>query len=374
MFYHRFFISAAVLFSILFIIPFEVIPAPSSNLVQVAILLDTSNSMDGLIEQAKTQLWKIVNEMARAKLNGRIINLQVALYEYGKDSIPAKEGYLRMVSSLTNDLDGISEELFKLKTNGGSEYCGKVIDAAVRDLTWSKNNNYLKEIFIAGNEPFDQGDVDFHSSCKKAIQKGIIVNTIFCGNYNEGVRTNWKKGAELADGKYININQNQRISHINAPQDAELIKLGHELNETYIAYGKKGLEKKRRQKMQDKNASHYSPAVSAQRSITKASAQYKNESWDLVDAKEEGTVDISKLKDSELPAPMKGMSKKEREKYLFKQAQKRKNLQEKINSLNEARRKYIEKQRVKNADKNTLDAAIISIIHEQSKAKGYTFD
>jgi len=33
--------------------------------VQIALLLDTSNSMDGLIHQAQTQLWKIVNEMAR---------------------------------------------------------------------------------------------------------------------------------------------------------------------------------------------------------------------------------------------------------------------------------------------------------------------
>lgn len=39
----------------------------AAPLVQLAILLDTSNSMDGLIDQAKTQLWKIVNEFATAK-------------------------------------------------------------------------------------------------------------------------------------------------------------------------------------------------------------------------------------------------------------------------------------------------------------------
>ena len=33
----------------------------------LALLLDTSNSMDGLIDQAKSQLWKIVNELAAAK-------------------------------------------------------------------------------------------------------------------------------------------------------------------------------------------------------------------------------------------------------------------------------------------------------------------
>ena len=29
--------------------------------IKVALLLDTSNSMDGLIDQAKAQLWDIVN-------------------------------------------------------------------------------------------------------------------------------------------------------------------------------------------------------------------------------------------------------------------------------------------------------------------------
>ena len=40
-------------------------------LIQMAILLDTSGSMQGLIEQTKTQLWKIVNEMALAKQKNR---------------------------------------------------------------------------------------------------------------------------------------------------------------------------------------------------------------------------------------------------------------------------------------------------------------
>ena len=41
--------------------------------VQLAILLDTSNSMDGLIDQARSQLWKVVNEFsARARDRERI--------------------------------------------------------------------------------------------------------------------------------------------------------------------------------------------------------------------------------------------------------------------------------------------------------------
>ena len=39
--------------------------------VQLAILLDTSGSMDGLIEQAKTQLWSIVNTFINARQGGK---------------------------------------------------------------------------------------------------------------------------------------------------------------------------------------------------------------------------------------------------------------------------------------------------------------
>jgi len=220
-------------------------------LIQMAILLDTSGSMEGLIEQAKTQLWKIVNEMALAKQKGVNPQLEVALYEYGKSSIPASEGYMRMIVPLSVDLDLISEELFKLRTNGGSEYCGMVIQSAVKGLKWTQTNDHLKVIFVAGNEPFTQGSVDYKKACKESITNGIIVNTIFCGNYQEGVNTHWKDGADLADGKYMNIDQNKKIAHISAPQDKEIVALGKQLNQTYVAYGKTGGQKKERQKTQD---------------------------------------------------------------------------------------------------------------------------
>ena len=42
-------------------------PPAKDQSIMLALLLDTSNSMDGLIGQAKSQLWKIVNELAAAK-------------------------------------------------------------------------------------------------------------------------------------------------------------------------------------------------------------------------------------------------------------------------------------------------------------------
>ena len=42
----------------------------AENKIQVALLLDTSNSMDGLIEQAKSRLWNIINTLTTLKYEG----------------------------------------------------------------------------------------------------------------------------------------------------------------------------------------------------------------------------------------------------------------------------------------------------------------
>ena len=102
-------------------------PRPDRPLVQLALLLDTSNSMDGLIDQAKSQLWRIVNDLAGSRCRGHAPRIEVALYEYGNSGLSAGEKYLRQVLPFTRDLDRVSEMLFGLRTNGGEEYCGAVI-------------------------------------------------------------------------------------------------------------------------------------------------------------------------------------------------------------------------------------------------------
>jgi len=363
------------LLSLLFLFSFNfcAMGGADQNRVQLAILLDTSGSMEGLIEQAKTQLWKIVNELSRASKRGESINLEVALFEYGKDSIPQDEGYLRMILPFTTDLDKISDELFKLRTNGGEEYCGEVIRSAVKNLNWSKDDENLKIIFIAGNEPFTQGEFHYKTSCYKAETKGIIVNTIFCGNYQEGISTKWKDGADLTNGRYMNIDHNQQIVHISAPQDRILIKLGIKLNTTYIGYGIRGKAKKEMQQEQDANAMSLDEAVMADRAIVKGSKQYKNSSWDLVDAESEGKVKVEELSENELPEEMKEMTVEERKRYLNEKVKERETIQKEINELNEARRIYVAEKMEEMGD-NTLDAVMIKAIRAQAEAKNFKFN
>ena len=348
--------------------------AAAEDRIQLAILLDTSNSMDGLIEQAKTQLWKVVNELARAKRSGKTPSLEVALYQYGNNDLSSESGYISMVSGLTTDLDRISQDLFSLTTNGGDEYCGMVIGKAVDGLAWSAAKDVLKIIYIAGNEPFTQGTVSYRTTCARAISKGISVNTIFCGSFQEGASTFWKAGAELADGRYMSIDQNQTVAEVTTPYDADIVRLGAELNSTYIAYGSRGAESKERQEAQDANAAAYGAPVAAQRSVAKAQAVYENSSWDLVDAVANKSVDVKTLKDEELPEEMKKLPPAEREKYVKDLAARRAEIQTKINSLNEQRRVFVADYQKKNAAQNTLDQAILTSVKEQAQKKGFTLD
>lgn len=362
--------------AIITILLFAGITAGSANKgtrIQVAILLDTSSSMDGLISQAKSQLWKIVNELARAKKKGRVPQLEVALYEYGKSSLPGGEGYLRQIVPLSTDLDRISEELFRLSTNGGDEYCGRVIQAAIAGLNWSRSTLDLRVMFIAGNEPFSQGEVNYATSCKNAIAKGIIVNTIYCGRYQEGVATHWRDGAHIAEGKYMNIDQSRKTIQIKAPQDQEIVQLGREVNSTYIGYGKRGTACKERQKKQDRNASKMSMGSIVERSVAKASKQYRNSDWDMVDAVKDRRVDVEDLDDNEVPEEMKKMSKKERKAYVKKMIQKRERLQKRIAKLNNERRKYLQREMKKRSAGNSLDEVVVSTVRKQAIRKKFTF-
>ena len=343
------------------------------NLIQLAILLDTSNSMDGLINQAKAQLWEIVNELTEAKRKGDPPKLNVALYEYGNNGLSAGENYIRMVAPLTDDLDLISEELFKLTTNGGHEYCGAVIDAAARELKWIKDDSALKLIFIAGNEPFTQGQINYADACEKAIAKGIIVNTIHCGSYNEGIKGSWNSGAALADGAYLNIDHNQKIAHIDAPQDAELIKLGAKLNDTYVYYGAMGAKNKMRQTAQDTNAKKLAPAVMASRAVTKSSVNYSNSSWDIIDGEEAGLVKVAEMIEEELPEELKGKTVDERKEYIQEKKQEREKIQKQIKKLNKEREEYLKEKRKENAKNKTLDSAVIKAIRKQAEKKDFVF-
>ncbi len=346
----------------------------ANNVVKIALLLDTSNSMDGLINQAKAQLWDVVNQFTHAKCgNDGRPRLEIALYQYGNDDLSAREGYVRQVLGFSSDLDEISEKLFSLTTNGGEEYCGQVIQTSLRQLDWGKNPDNLKMIFIAGNEPFDQGKLNYKDAASNAKEKDVVVNTIFCGDYQQGVNTNWKNGAKLTGGEYIAIDHNRQVVHIDTPFDKIIIKLNSKLNNTYISYGALGREKLQMQRSQDANAYSVEEGVAVKRAVSKSSTLYNNSKWDLVDAVAENETVLSALEADDLPSELKGMSKVEIKTYVDEKNKERTGIQKEIQALNEKREAYLAQHQTEGAT-GELENAMLEAIKKQAAAKNYKWD
>lgn len=342
--------------------------------IQVALLLDTSNSMDGLIEQAKSRLWNIVNTLTTLKYSGKTPDIEIALYEYGNDGLSQQSNYIRQVTPLSTDLDLISEKLFSLRTNGGSEYCGAVIQDATKQLQWGKDKNNMKLIYIAGNEAFDQGGINYKEGISDALKNDIYVNTIFCGNSVEGINTFWKDGADYGKGKYFNIDSNQSVRYVATPYDDEISKCNIKINTTYIGYGSKGSEKKLNQETQDKNAQAVSSANYAERAVSKSKAVYKNESWDLVDKIKDDATALSKIKKEELPAELQNKSAAELKAIVAEKTKQRETIQKKIGELAKNRQQYIDSETKKTKKQDDLGDAIKTSIISFAKAKGYTVE
>ena len=343
-----------------------------SNQIQIALILDTSGSMSGLIDQAKTQLWNIINELSKAHKDSAQANISIALYEYGNDGLSLYNGYIRQVLPFTRDLDDISEKLFALNTNGGSEYCGRVIKTSLKELNW-EDGDAMKLIYIAGNEPFNQGSVSPKIACELASQKQVSVYPIFCGNEQEGINSGWTECAQLTAGTYMNIDSDIKTIALATPYDDEISNLNIQLNNTYIHYGQQGRSFKNKQLRQDANQEGFSKANGVSRAISKSSKLYSNSHWDLLDAyKSDSTILLSIDKET-LPDSLQALEQKEIEILVVQKAKERAEIQNKIAENAVKRTTYIAQHQYTKATQ-TLGNRMIKTIQKEAEKNGFVFN
>ncbi len=357
--------------------PVPVKPEPAKRVlsrhIDLAICLDTSNSMDGLIGSAKQKLWAVVNELATAR--PRPV-LRVALYQYGNNSLQREVGWVQKVCDLTDDLDSVYGKLFALTTNGGTEYVARVVRAATGELKWNADKNALRIIFVAGNEPATQdGKYKLQNTCAAAAGKGIVINTIFCGPEQTGRRTGWADAARWADGRFASIDQDRGTVVVKTPYDKKLAELGAKLNSTYLAYGRGGGRGKARQTAMDGKAGSLGAPAAAERAVAKSTALYRNVGWDLVDATREKKVSLANLKKDELPEEMRKMSAEERKKYIAAKADERARIQKLIKELSAKRDAHVKAEMSKQGltEDKSFDAVLRAAVRQQAQAKNFKF-
>jgi hypothetical protein len=359
-------------------------PWKSTPKIQAAILLDVSNSMDGLIDQAKNQLWNMVNVLSKVSCNGTMPSIEIALYEYGRPENNSNDGFVKQISPFTNDLDLLFKELINLRTNGGDEYCGHVMYSSLTQLSWDSSVNSYKVIFIAGNESFLQGDVAFTKACEEARKKGVVVNTIYCGNKDQGIKESWNLGAECGNGSFSNIDQNAEPLIIPTPYDTTIITLKSKLNETYIAYGRRGALEYESMLQADTlplynivDPTKIDSFVVAQYVIAKSNKLlYNNPQWDLIDATEKNPGIIDTLDMTTLVDSLKARSRKDLRKIVETMSVLRKKVRDQIADLALKQEEFIktEKERQKAKEPQTLQSEIERIIREQVKRVNMKID
>jgi hypothetical protein len=344
------------------------------KVVQVALCLDTSSSMDGLIDSAKHRLWDVVNDLAKVKPTP---DLRVALFSYGNNAYDPKAGWVRKELDLTSDLDRVSEKLFALRATriaGSDEYVGRVCRDALERLAWSNDPRSLRVIFVCGNESAEQDpEVKLKPLAETAARRGIIINTIYCGSAADPLAGAWKEFARLAEGRFAAIDQNRGTVAIAAPQDRPLAELSAKLNGTFCFVGKHGKGLAENQVRQDANALQLGTSAAAGRAMSKASGLYRFGAQDLVERlRQDPKFDVKKVPAADLPEALKKMTPEQREKHVRDLLAEREKLQKQIAELAKKREAYIEQERRKapTAADKVFDEAVRGALREQAKKKG----
>jgi len=356
---------------------------PKRPHIDIVFAFDSTGSMQDIIAAAQKKIWAIVNQMGGAK-PAPVIRVGLIAYRGEREECYGGTGF--KVWDLSDDLDKVYEQLMAFKADNGERECvGRAIYEATNSVSWDKGKDTFKVIFVLGNEPAnqdsDQEKYGYKKGASGAVKQDININTIYCaGGGYPNATPEWKEIATLADGVFTTISLEGKVVEISTPMDKEIVELNGKLNQTYLAYGAKGDEKKELQEAMDKASNSVAgqaapSAPLAERTLTKAGKGYYAGAWDLIDAMKNKDFKLETVKDEELPEEMRKMTPEERRTYLEKKAKEREDIQKQIQELGKKREQYIKKEMEKQKlTGDEFDQVINKTLRQQAEKKGFKFE
>jgi hypothetical protein len=382
-------------------------PESSKNVqqarVEVVFCIDTTGSMGGLIAGAQAKIWSIVNGIVAGKPTPQI---KVGLVAYRDKG----DAYITQVTDLTSDLDSIHQKLFGFKAEGGGdapEHVNQALDDAVNKISWSpKSEKVYRTIFLVGDAPPHMDytdDVKYPESCKAAVLKDIVVNTVCCGNDRQTAQI-WNDIAKKSEGQYTAIRQDGGVQVVATPFDTEMAVLSGKLIETGVFGGGANLRREAEQAKREalkeadevatakdakkaavaadrgeyrakvSSAAANAPAAAAPENLASMGMNKAVGKADLVGAFErDKTKALDGLKNEELPDEMQKMTDGERKEYLAKKAGEREEIRKKIDELSKKRAEFIQEEQKKRGVDNGFDAVVLKMLQEQGAKKGIEY-
>lgn len=350
----------------------------SPRSIEVVFVLDTTSSMSGLIETAKEKIWSIATTMAQAEQAPEIRMGLVAFRDRGDD-------YITRVVDLSSDLDSMYATLMQFTAVGGGdgpESVNQALADAVNRISWSQDSASYQVIFLVGDAPPHMdylGEAQYPETARAAARKGIVINTIQCGDVQQTVAP-WTQIAALGNGRYMRVGQAGDAFAVATPYDEELAALSAELDRTRLFYGSDEERAELDAKVAATETLHglASVAARARRAVFNATASGAANLFgdsDLVDDLARGQVELEDVPAENLPAALRPLTREEQEVELAAIAGRRSALQQKIDTLTESRADYIE-ERVNEAEgaESSLDRQIFDVVREQAAPLGLTYD
>lgn len=343
-------------------------PAAPAKRVEVAFVLDTTGSMESLIDGAKRKIWSIANSIIDINPNADVRMALIGYRDLGDD-------YVVRSYQMSADIQGLYGNLLQFVADGGGdgpESVNEALDAAVKDLEWSKDDGTRRIIFLVGDAPphMDYANAPrYPSVLAKARDKAIIVNTVQAGDEPETAEY-WRDIARLGKGKYFAIPQDGgQVEVINSPYDDEIIVLQQKIDRTVVPYGTYEKQQEVRAKMETKGAAPAAVQVDNSKFYSKRSASKEivTGGGDLLDDVRNNVRKLEDISEDELPADLKGKSAGDLKAAVTERTAARVKLEGEMAELIKKRDAYVAAQTAKTAgaDQDSFDKKIKAGIAEQ---------
>lgn len=213
----------------------DVKPQPDATIVEkkkerphmdLAFCIDTTGSMQGEIDMVKAKVKDLVAKLSTGK-PAPIVRVGLVAFKDRGDT------YVTKVYPFSDDIDKFVKDISNLEASGGGdgpESVNEALHVSVNSLLWDESNKTAKLLFLIGDAGphFYQNDYKWDEESKKAIAKGIQINTLACDGLqssgDDGLAV-FQKIAKLTDGQFENLAYRQIVKDASG-KDTTIISSG----------------------------------------------------------------------------------------------------------------------------------------------------
>ena len=339
--------------------------------VDIVICMDLSSSSNGLIDHLRNHIWDYWYTLSNCQPapNYRIGIVVYARFSYGKQN-----GYSKVLYDLGTDFEKMSNLLFKIpsRIEKGDQYVGAALNTCLKKISWSKDPDAKKMIFLVGNGDVTTGQIDIDVVVDKIVANKISINTVYCTVPGEKKAVKgWERIAMKGSGKMSTMAiKNKYFDRLNGFDMLRFRALNKKFNSTYLPFGLEGRARQRRMIDEDNHAYITNTEGFRFRILYKISDDYqkKNNAWDLVDLYSKNPVDFMKVDRKTMNDSCRKMTNDQLKAYIiFKKYERKKLAAMMAEMIINKELKDKEDGQVVVKSMATLDIVTLQIIHDLLK-------